>query len=270
MMSYTVWRQGKPEDFDFRKMCELTRELGMDGVDVVTLSGRSAKEIRGLLDGHGLKAVCYTFFADMSMDEAAVRQKGVDAVKQGVDTALELGAPVTMIPTPGKAGVPGDVTRRNYIRGLQEAIGFARQAGVALTVENFPGAASPFVISSHVLEAVREVPGLKITLDNGNVSTGGELPGVSFARCAEHVVHAHFKDWDLAVPGEGMEGLDGRWYKAALIGEGVVDQKGTLAAMKKTGYKGSINIEYEGNRYPADAAIRKAAEHLRGLMAGLA
>ena len=243
MMSYTLARA---KDFDLNRMCELTNELKLKGVDMVTTYGRPPEEIRRMLDQHGLKTICYTFFVDLIFPDTALRQAGVDVIKQGIEAAVILGADKVMIPTPGKKDVPRDLARRYIIRGLQEALVVARQAGVTLTLENFPGAGSPFVISSDMLEAVREVPGLKITFDNGNVLLGGEDPAASFERCVPHVVHAHFKDWVRAARGQGSEGLDGRWYKAALIGEGRVDHKACLAAMKQAGYKGYINIEYEG------------------------
>jgi len=263
VMSYTLARA---KDFDLNRMCELTNELKLDGVDMVSTYGKKPEEIRRLLDQHGLKTVCHTFFTDLIFPSPAGRQAGVDVIKQGIEAAVILGTDKVMIPTPGKHGVPRDLARRYIIRGLQKASVLARQAGVTLTLENFPGADSPFVISSDMLEAVREVPGLKITFDNGNVMLGGEDPAISFERCAEHVVHAHFKDWVRVARGQGSEGLDGRWYKAALIGEGLVDHKACLQAMKQAGYKGYINIEYEGNTYPPDEATRKATGYLQGLM----
>ena len=264
MMSYTLARA---KDFDLNRMCELTNELKLDGVDMVTTYGRSPGEIRRLLDQHGLKTICHTFFADLIFPSPAGRQAGVDVIKQGIEAAVILGTDKVMIPTPGKKDVPRDLARRYIIRGLQEALVAARQAGVTLTLENFPGAGSPFVISSDVLEVIREVPGLKLTYDNGNVLLGGEDPAASFERCVPHVVHAHFKDWVRVARGQGSEGLDGRWYKAALIGEGLVDHKACLQAMKKAGYTGYINIEYEGNKYPPDEATRRAVAYLRNLMA---
>lgn len=270
MMSYTMYRQVKSGRFDFKGMCALARKLDLDAVDVVTLSGYSAKEIRKMLDDHGLKAACHTFMADLNFADTAGRMAGVDTIKAGMDAAVELGAPVAMIPTPGKDVVPRDVTRSRYIRGLQESCVLARQAGVILTVENFPGATSPYVVSSDLLEAVREVPGLKITFDSGNAFSGGEDAAVSFVRSAEHVVHCHFKDWSRVPAGQGMEGMDGHWYDRDLIGEGVLDHKAVLQAMKNAGYKGYIDIEYEGDKYPAGEAVGKAARYLRGLMTSLA
>jgi len=178
-----------------------------------------------------------------------------------------MGAPVTMLVTPGKGDVPREQSQRNWIAGLAEVAPFARAAGVTLTIENFPGASSPFVTSADVIAAFRAVPGLKLTFDNGNCVTGGEDAALSFERSKEYVVHAHFKDWD-ALPGdgtEGMPGLDGRRYRAALIGEGIVDHRNCVAAMRTAGYSGYINIEYENNRYPALDANRRALDYLRAL-----
>ena len=271
MMSYTFSRQKweKSGRFDLEGMCRVANELGIDGADIVTTGGLPPAEIKRMLADHGIKPACYTFGVALNFPTAAERTAGVDSIKAGVDIAVEIGAPGIMAVTAGKQGVPRDLSRRNFIRGLQESAAFARQAGIFMSIENFPGADSPFVVSSDVLEAIREVPGLKLTYDNGNVLLGGEDPAASFRRCAEQVVHAHFKDWALVGPDKGREGLDGRRYESALIGEGIVPHKTCLEAMKQSGYAGYINIEYENNKYPPDEATRRAAKYLQGLISGL-
>lgn len=268
VMSYTFSRQEwkKNGRFDLEGMCRVARELQIDGADIVNTNGLPPAEIKRVLADCGIAPVCYTFNVVLNFPTTAERTAGVDSVKAGVDIAVEIGAPLIMIVMGGKQGVPRDVSRRNYICGLQESVAFARQAGIAMSIENFPGAYSPFVVSSDVLEAIREVPGLKLTYDNGNVLLGGEDPAVSFQRCAQHVVHAHFKDWVLAESGKGTEGLDGRRYEPALIGEGIVPHRACLAAMKQAGYKGYINMEYENNKYPPDEATRRAAKYLQNLI----
>ena len=267
IMSYTFSRQGwkKNGRFDLEGMCCVARELNIDGADIVTTHGLLPGDIRRILSDYGIKPVCHTFSADLNFATAFERVVGVDQIKAGVDVAAEIGAPLIMVITPGKEDMPRDVSRRRFIEGFRESVGFAHSAGITMTIENFPGAKSPFVISSDVLEAIREVPGLKLTFDNGNVLTGGENVAVSFMRCADHVVHAHFKDWVLAQPGRGMEGLDGRRYEGALIGEGIVPHHACLAAMRRAGYRGYINLEYEGNKYPPDEATRRAALCLKGI-----
>ncbi|MCX7016736.1 MAG: sugar phosphate isomerase/epimerase [Candidatus Sumerlaeota bacterium] len=266
MMSYTIARQAAA--FSLRGMLELTRELNLEAIDFVGLHGAEPKELRRMIDDFGIRCVCHTFFVDLNHDTPAARRPGVEAVKRGVEAAVVLGADKVMIPTANKTGAPREQARRNYMDGLNDCAEFARPAGVTLTVENFPGPGSPFVVSDDVLEGVRKVPGLKITFDSGNVLTGGEDPGESFRRCAEHVVHAHFKDWRRAPEGgKGiLTGLDGKHYKAALIGEGIVDHAAVLRAMRQGGYRGYINIEYEGDDYSAAEAVRRAARLLDGLI----
>ena len=256
----------RQRDFDIKKMFRLTAELDFAGVDMVTCYDFPAADIRKMADDHAVPVIAHTFFANVATTDPATRQQGIDACKKSIDDAVILGAPLVMIPTGPTAGVNRDTARRNWIEGLKLVQPLAQDAGVVLTVENFPGKDSPFVIADDLLEAVNEVPGLRITYDNGNAASGEE-PAQSFIRCAEYVVHAHFKDWIIQdTPADGYRAmLDGRYYKAALIGEGCVDQPATLAAMKAANYDGCINIEYEGDDIPAADGIGKAADYLRGL-----
>ena len=58
----------------------------LEGVDMVTTYGRKPEEIRRMLDQHGLKTICYTFFVDLIFPDTAGRQTGVDAIRQGIRT----------------------------------------------------------------------------------------------------------------------------------------------------------------------------------------
>ena len=133
-----------------------------------------------------------------------------------------------------------------------------------LTVENFPGVLSPFVTSADFYEAKKQVPSLKLTFDNGNAATS-EDQIASLRACADDIAHVHFKDWERsATPVEGWrQQLDGAYYRAALVGEGVVDSRATVRELEKLGYKGFVNIEYEGSKYRGDEAVKKALEFLR-------
>ena len=271
IMSYTFdvggwFKENKTEGL--KAICRLTQELGMAGIDWVTVHDMDSAEVRHAMDDHGLKTVCYTHtVAGLNADTSAARRAAVDSVRTVVDTAVTLGTDTLMLVASGRADVPRHISRRNYIRGLQESIAVVHQAVLTATIESFPGVDSPFVVSSDVLEAIRDVPGLKLTYDNGNVYQGNEDPAEFFERCAPYVVHAHFKDWDcVAREDDGREGLDGRYYRPALIGEGCVDHKRCLAGMRRAGYAGCINIEYEGKRYTPDEATRRAVQYLRGLM----
>lgn len=267
MMSYTMARQSSPEEFDIPGMCELAIELGMDAVDFVGTYGREPYQLRQMMDDYGLKVVCYTFAAELNFPTPEERLPGVDTVKQGIETAGALGADKIMVVTPGKEGLTREESRHNFTAGFAAAMPAADDAGITITIENFPGYLSPFVTSDDFLEAVRELPDLRLTFDNGNVFTGGEDPALSFERSQDYVVHAHFKDWRVVGENEGLKALDGRSYRGDLIGEALVDHRSCLAAMHRAGYSGYIDIEYEGDDYVPEVAVRKAHKYLTELIA---
>lgn len=257
MMTYTLMRQGcfTPED-----CVRVAAELKMEGIDWVSTYDRDPKELKKMSDDAGLTVAAHTFF---------IRASEPDEIKKeaecSLDAACILGAPVVMIPTSAAKGISDPAeNRRIWIEKLSMIAPLAEARNLILTVENFPGANSAFVTADDFYEAKKAIPSLKLTFDNGNASTG-EDQIESLKRSFKDVVHVHFKDWEIIDHAEeGWRMMrDGRYYRAALIGEGKVDSRATLALLEELGYTGYINIEYEGNRYPGDEAVKKALEYLR-------
>jgi sugar phosphate isomerase/epimerase len=272
MMTYTMARGLKSgEPFDVKGVCEFTRELEMDAIDWVTTYGHDPAEVRRVTDDFGLKNICYTFFCDLNSPTSQERAAGREVFQKGIETAVVLGADKIMLPVPGKQGLTREQSFRNVVAGLKEVMDFARRAHVTVTIEHFPAANSPFIVSADVSRAVAEVPGLKVTFDNGNVTTGGESPRDAVRNNARDIVHAHFKDFAVCKEGDpgAMRCLDGKFRRAVLVGDGDVDQLGGLEALHECGYKGYINFEYEGRDYtPRDATVVGVAR-LREMMASL-
>jgi len=272
MMSYTLARGLKPgEPFDVEGLCRFAVELGLDAVDWVTTYGHDPREVRRITDEHGLRNICYTFPCDLNFPTPAERAAGREEFKRGIETAVVLGADKVMLPVPGKPQFTREQSFRNVVAGLGEVVEVAAEAGVTVTVENFPSRLSPFVVSQDVNRAVREVPALRITYDNGNVTTGGEGTYEGFMRSAPWIVHAHFKDFAVCSEQdpEGRLCLDGKYRRPVLLGDGDVDQMGSLRAMKESAYAGYIDFEYEGSAYSPREATVQGVGRLRRMMASL-
>ena len=259
MMTYTMALQG----FGVEDFIKTAVDCKMDGIDWITTYGRDPKDLKKMSHDAGLEIACHTFFAQKFLNG---EENWLDDIKQSIENAVILGAPVVMIPTCTKPDMNRDAFRNMWIEGLKQIAPLTDDAGLILTVENFPGKLSAFVTADDYFKAKAEVPQLKLTYDNGNAASG-EDSIESFKRCADDVVHAHFKDWDISVtPQEGYnEFLDGKYYKPALISQGDVDTAGVWKAMKEYGYKGFINIEYESNAIKADKATQIAVDYLRSL-----
>lgn len=258
MMSYTMGRQG----VDVEDIIRCATELNLEAIDWVTTHGRTAAKLRALSDAAGLRVVAHTFM----LPDFPAGGKWRDDVRRGLEDAVTLGAPLVMIPTGARPDLDRDEFRQRWIDALAEIAPWAREAGVILTVENFPGVASAFVTSGDFAQAKMHVPDLKLTFDNGNAA-GGEDPVESFMACAADVVHIHLKDWtvrDSPAPGYHAM-LNGRYFRPALIGEGDMPTVACWQAFRQAGYSGYINVEYEGDEIPAAEAVRRAVEYLRSL-----
>jgi sugar phosphate isomerase/epimerase len=266
LMTYTFARQTPDRKPDMAELCRLAREMDLDAMDQVHLYGYDAAEVRRIADDHGVHIVCYTFGVDVNFPDAASRRPGLDELKRGIEIACVLGAPAVMLPVGGKEGLTREQSRHNVLAGLREGVEFAAGAGVSITVEHFPQAVSPFIVSDDIEEALKAVPELRVTFDSGNMLTGGEDPCAAFLRHKDKIIHAHFKDWSHPAEG-GFVGLDGKRYKGALIGEGILDYEELVRTMTDAGYEGYVDIEYEGGDYPPDVATRRALDYLRSLEA---
>lgn len=264
MMSYTMARGEWGQSADIAALCRLTQELRLDGIDWVTTYGHSPSDVQRITNDFGLKNICHTFFASLQSPDAKERRVGLDQVREGLEVAAALGADKVMLPLPGRPELPREETRRYALEELPAAVEMGQALGITVTIEHFPGATSPFVTAADMDEAVRAVPGLKITYDNGNILTGGEDPAEAYRHSAEDIVHAHFKDFELA--DEGLLGLDGRRYRGALVSEGLVDPWPCLQAMHEGGYAGYIDFEYEGTKYTPEEAMRKAVPRLQEMI----
>jgi len=267
LMTYTFARQGWKKDgnFDLEKMCKVGQEYGVEGVDIVShsFSPLDPANIRKVLEAHGQKVVCYTFFPPLNKPTKAEREAGIEEVKKAIDIAKRLGTDKVMIHTSGDSKMTAEECRLNWIHGLQEAIVLTNAAGLTLTIESIRH--SPLSTSDEMLRVIREVPGIKIVFDTGNVYASGEDPLVFYNACREHIVHAHFKDglWHDKTNADGSIHHD---FSNELIGEGDINFSECVKAMVNDGYKGYVDIEYESNKYTPEVANQKAIEYINNIL----
>ncbi|MCK9266913.1 sugar phosphate isomerase/epimerase [bacterium] len=264
MMSYTIARGEWKKNKDIVELCRFTKELGLDAIDWITTYDTEPKEVRRICDDFGIKTICYTFFTDINFPDKKSRQPGLNNIEKGIEIALILGTDKIMLPLTGKPGLTRDESRRNCIEGLKDAILIAQKYNVAITLEHFPQHTAPFIISSDMDEAIKEIPDLKITYDPGNMVTGGEDPVEGYTKSKNYIAHTHFKDWVLDDV-NGRIGADGKHYKAALTGEGILDYPAIVKIMSEDNYKGYINFEYEGSEYTPEEAMIKGVKYLKNL-----
>ena len=183
---------------------------------------------------------------DFGRVDPTIRQSEMVKVKQWVEVAEHLGAPLVRV----FAGYPeGDAQARwpAMIDSLREVAAFAGHAGVRLGLENHNHAAFTPTAAEYlrVLEEVKS-PHLVPLLDTGNYTDGWP----SLQKTLGIAAHVHAKFWKVAA-----DGSDER-----------VDYAKIIPALRAAGYDGWVSFEYEAEE-PEATGIPRALAFLKRMLA---
>jgi sugar phosphate isomerase/epimerase len=184
---------------------------------------------------------------DFGRADPTIRQSEMVKVKQWVEVAEQLGAPLVRV----FAGYPeGDRQARwpAMIEALRDVAVFAGHAGVHLGLENHNHAAFTPTAAEYlrVLDEVKS-PFLVPLLDTGNFTDG--WPSVQ--RTLGIVKHVHAKFWKVAPDGSDEK----------------VDYPRIIPALRAAGYDGWVSFEYEAEE-PEATGIPRALAYLKRMLAG--
>lgn len=184
---------------------------------------------------------------DFGRADPTIRQSEVTKVKQWVEVAEQLDAPLIRV----FAGYPeGDRQARwpAMIDSLRDVAEFARQAGLRLGLENHNhGAFTP--TAAEFLRVLSEVksPCLVPLLDTGNFVDGWP----SLEKTLGTAAHVHAKFWQVAA-----DGSDER-----------VDYARIVPGLRAANYEGWVSFEYETPE-PEATGIPRALAYLKRMLAG--
>ena len=147
-------------------------------------------------------------------------------------------------------------------KALTRPCEIAERAGITLLLENehacYLGTGKE---AARVIEKIGS-PALKLLWDPGNAFMAGETPfPAGWEAAAPHVVHVHVKDARSTEAGQPA------W---CVVGEGDIDYKGQLAALKASGYAGAVSLEthYKAPGGDAELASRQCLDGLKRLIEG--
>jgi sugar phosphate isomerase/epimerase len=245
-----TFESGALNQLGFLARCR--HELAVDGVELQDIHFPQTRPaylqmLRRMARDLGLPIVAIGVHNDFGRIDPTIRQSEVTKVKQWVEVAEQLGAPLVRV----FAGYPeGERTPRwdPMIEALREVTAFARDAGVRLGLENHNhGAFTP--TAEPYLRILREVasPYLVPLVDTGNFTDGWE----SLQRVLPAAVHVHAKFWDVQ-----DDGSDRR-----------VDYPRIMAALRAAAYDGWMTFEYEAPE-PETSGLSRALRFLRTAMPG--
>ena len=248
---------------------KLAGKMGFDGIQVYATNGEFSPsalstekkaEIKALLKENNLEisALCgdmggYGFQIEADNPERIIKTKAI------IDLAAEFNVSVI---TTHIGVIPSDKTEPRYkvmLDALSECGKYAAAKGVTLAIETGPESAKT------LLAFLKDIPeGVGVNLDPANfVMVTDQDPVEAVEILGEYIVHTHAKDgvmlkktdpkiiYDCFATG-GIEALNvADYFLETPLGQGKVDFKAYIDALRKSGFDGYLTIERETGENPA-------------------
>ncbi|HLQ06306.1 MAG TPA: sugar phosphate isomerase/epimerase [Nitrososphaerales archaeon] len=218
---------------DFKKVLAEVRRIGYDGIGLETR----------LLPQEAIKD---PKLVKKTLNEARVENAGSYSTMklQDVDWALQAGTPVLWVVARGK-------------KPYQEALGVVRElksraakSGIAIALHNHLG--TRFETEAQMRKALADVKGLQVCFDTAHAEAA-DFDTPKFIRdFHERIALVHLKDLRVKVPKAKVA------FTKDFVnpGEGILNFRNILAALKDAGYDGNLMLETEVivGRKPGDVA----------------
>lgn len=217
-------------------------------------------EIARSLAGAGMSISALSACLHLVKETEAERKAGIAYLKQSIDLARDIGAPVVWVFTGRK---PPDmdigVARKHLAAALDEVCDYAKGKGVQFGVE---GCSMHIVCRiEEYLDLFRAIPGadLRVAFDPTHFQLRDEDPVKAAEALIERISNYHVKDSIGRYPE----------FKCVPLGTGEVDLKAVTRTLARLGYDGVASVEYESHHFgwdtPADEVIRTSRAFLRDL-----
>lgn len=216
------------------------------------LSRSAVRQIRKTLDDLNLRVCAVGFRTRHGYNVAENLEARIDATKNAMQMAYELGAPVVVNQVGRIPGEPSGPAWDLLLQSLADLGRHGQYVGALLAAET--GSESGVDLAR--LIAALPPGSLGVNYDPGNLVVNNFSAAEALAALGAHVLHVHAKDGvrDLA-QGRGVE---------VPLGRGSVDFPSVLATLEEHQYRGYFTIERENAGDPL-YEIGQAVEYLKSL-----
>ena len=262
---------------------DLAAKLGLQGVQIYATTGEFSPELsveeksayKKLLKEKGLmvSALC----GDMGgygFEREEDNTERIEKTKRIIDLATEFG---TNVVTTHIGVIPENKEHPRYsimLKALTECGIYAKEKKVTLAIETGPEKAKT------LLEFLKDTKGgVGVNLDPANfVMVTGQDPVEAVYLLKDYIVHTHAKDGVMKDKGQnptevyhafavgGVDALNAcKGFEELPLGQGAVDWKKYIQALKEIGYDGFLTIERECGDNP-EKDIELAADYLKKLL----
>jgi sugar phosphate isomerase/epimerase len=271
--------------------------LGFDGIELIVTARKDIQDfwtedrlarLSKQLSGHRLRVSQFVLFQPVVEGLASVaplvREQNLDHFEAGCKIAqkleaslinivapwpLELKGPTSYLPRyyeierpkPGQTfhidvaeGFDWERVWSAFVAAVKGCLQRARTHGLKMAIEHHTHTLIPETASFlRLCDAVGD-PSLGYNLDAGWTQSQREYPPVAIHKVKGRLLNVHMRD------------IDGLMRRFVPFGEGVMDVKGIVTALKRIGFEGFVSLEQD--KYPADMkeVVRRYLRTMRELI----
>lgn len=235
------------------------KEMNFDGVEITNVGIpyeallECAPKLHAQSKEYGLPIVAYLTSADLIANDLDTE---VARLKKEVELAATMGAPMMRHDASGGTDAKGNFIPFEQglpilIEGYRRVTEFAAGLGVHTMIENHGYYSQDSARVKALIEGVNH-KNFGWLVDIGNFICADEDSVSAVTVAAPYAVHAHakdfhYKDGALPKPRSGwFNTRGGNLIRGAMIGHGMIDIPGCIAALRAAGYDKWLSIEFEG------------------------
>jgi L-ribulose-5-phosphate 3-epimerase len=235
------------------------RDFGITAVEYVSTffawfvsDNRYLAEMKRITDYHGITNVLIMVDGEGDLGEATeeARTKVVENHQKWVDAAQFLGCHSIRVNAGGQGS--REELAGNVVLGLRQLCQYALEKGINILVENHGGLSSDGAWLSQVIQSVK-MPNI------------GTLPDFGNFRISDNQEYDRYKGMEELMP--YAKDVSAKSYDFDADGnETTIDFPRMIKIIKRSGYRGYIGIEYEGDKYTEEEGIMLTKRLLEKLL----
>lgn len=233
---------------DVPSFIRLAKQLNVSYIELLNVFWKSSNEIdlaRKISEENGLKISAYDIDNDLVQSSYEKRREEIAKIKEGVNVALKLDAPVVRVfGGELKEGIKREDAIKMIIEGLKEGADYAYEHGIKLALENHGELYGTGKQLEYIVKAVSS-KALGLNFDMGNFLLSGDNAINAVKIVGKYIYHVHLKDFKSNGEEAEFLSINGKRYTCVGPGEGDTNFVDFLNELKKVNYDGVLSIENE-------------------------
>jgi sugar phosphate isomerase/epimerase len=254
--SWSYHRTIRAKQMDQLSWIQECADIGLDGVELLGFHFPSTApeylvQLKKACTNHYLTIAMVSAGGHLTVTDDAKRAAEVEDIRKWVDVAAFMGAPCVRFFCGSGAELEagGPELFKKVKAAMRQVAEIGASRGIVMALENHGG-----TTADQLLALLKEVdhPFLKFTLDTGNFPPTSKVGPETYRhieRCAPHAAIVHAKFFNVLADGRDQ---DFDWARIHGI-------------LQKTGFRGFLSIEYEGENADEVGCIRRLAGYLKTL-----